>query len=261
MFRKVGLILKDDSQQAQKVAKKIEDYLEERGVRCFYENMKEMDLVISLGGDGTLLKAADFLKGREIPLLGVNIGTVGFLTEVTSDNWMEYLDRVLKGEYRIMERAKLSVRVDGKDVGEALNEAVVMTSTPVRMLWYRITVEGQIAQEVRADGVIVSTPTGSTAYSMSVGGPIVAPSVRAFVVSFISPFKLTSRPLVIHDTAEIRVKVLDRRRGATVVLDGQRHSSLPEGGEVVIRRSDNQVHIMKFEKGGFFRKLRERLGA
>jgi NAD+ kinase len=261
MFRKVGMILKDDSQQAQKVAREIEDYLEERGVKCYYENMKGMDLVISLGGDGTLLKAADFLKGREIPLLGINIGTVGFLTEVTSDNWQEYLHRVLKGEYRILERTKLSVSVNGDEVGEALNEAVVMTSTPVRMLWYRITVDGQVAQEVRADGVIVSTPTGSTAYSMSAGGPIVSPSVRAFVISFISPFKLTSRPLVIPDTAEIRVKVLDRRRGATVVLDGQRHSSLPEGGEAIIRRSPHRVHILKFEKGGFFRKLRERLGA
>ncbi|NOZ94344.1 MAG: NAD(+) kinase, partial [Acidobacteria bacterium] len=215
MIKKVGLILKDDSRDAAAVAKEIEDYLEERGVRCLYENMKKTDLVISLGGDGTLLKAADFIRGRKIPLLGVNIGTVGFLTEVTSENWPEYLDRVLEGDYRILERTKLSVWVEGEEVGEALNEAVVMTSTPVRMLWYQIQVDGQVAQEVRADGVIVSTPTGSTAYSMSVGGPIVSPSVRAFIITFISPFKLTSRPLVIPDSSEVRVKVLDRRRGAT----------------------------------------------
>lgn len=220
----------------------------------------DIELVIVLGGDGTILRAAELVRGGSAPLLGVNLGHVGFLAESERDDLAEAVARALSRDYLVEERMTLSVRV--KVAGEviwqtwALNEATVEKASRERMLDLAVAVDGRPLTSFGADGVVMATPTGSTAYAFSAGGPVVWPSLDALLMVPLSAHALFARPLVVGPNSSLAVDVLDRT-GATGVLwcDGRRAFDLPAGARVVARRSSTPVRLARLHPGPFTDRL------
>jgi NAD+ kinase len=220
----------------------------------------DLELVIVLGGDGTILRAAELVRGCSAPLLGINLGHVGFLAESERDDLGEAVHRVLTREYTVEERMALSVRVKvGSDVVYetwALNEASVEKASRERMLEVVIEVDGRPLSSFGCDGVVMSTPTGSTAYSFSAGGPIVWPSLDALLLVPLSAHALFARPLVVGPESSLAVEVLARNDGAAVLwADGRRAFDLPPGARVVARRSSVPVRLARLHTGPFTDRL------
>jgi len=220
-------------------------------------------LVIVLGGDGTLLAAARAVAGREIPLFPVNLGGLGFLTAITLDQLYPELERALRGEQRVVPRRMLHgdlIRV-GKTVAsyEALNDIVIGKTQIARMIDLETLVDSQYVSTFKADGLIVSTPTGSTAYSLSAGGPIVFPAVAALCITPVCPHMLTNRPVLVPDTSVIEVICRARTKEAYLTVDGQVGEPLHNEDRVVCRSSQHSVHLIRPPKMFFFDVLREKL--
>ncbi|MFF2052662.1 NAD kinase [Leifsonia sp. NPDC058194] len=220
----------------------------------------ELELVIVLGGDGTILRAAELVRGCSAPLLGVNLGHVGFLAESERDDLEIAVARGLAKDYEVEERMTLSARVK---VGEmvvyeswALNEATVEKASRERMLEVVIEVDGRPMSSFGCDGVVMSTPTGSTAYSFSAGGPVVWPGVAALLLVPLSAHALFSRPLVVDAESSLAVELLDRTGGAGILwCDGRRAFDLPSGARVVVRRSPIPVRLARLHPGPFTDRL------
>ncbi|GAB3607247.1 NAD kinase [Conyzicola nivalis] len=220
----------------------------------------DLELVIVLGGDGTILRAAELTRGCPVPLLGVNLGHVGFLAESEREDLTETVTRALARDYTVEERLTLNVRVkvDSEVVYEtwALNEATVEKASRERMLEVVIEVDGRPLLSFGCDGVVMSTPTGSTAYAFSAGGPIVWPSVDALLLVPLSPHALFARPLVVGPDSSFAVEVLDRTQGTGVLwCDGRRAHDLPRGARVVVRRSNEPVRLARLSQGPFTDRL------
>ena len=221
------------------------------------------DMVLVLGGDGTMLNAARMVEEREIPILGVNMGGLGFLTETTVEHLYETLERVFAQDFSLEERLMLHARVDrhGEHVAHStvLNDVVVSKGTLTRMIEIQIMIDGQFVTSLRGDGLIISTPTGSTAYSLSAGGPIVSPSVQALVLTPISPHTLTHRPLLVESRAALEVVLTSEEDGAMVTFDGQVGFSLTHGDTVSIRASEHRAKLIRLPDRGYFEVLRQKL--
>src|SRR5207245_10339616 len=164
-----------------------------------------VDVVLAIGGDGTILRA---LQLSDVKVLGINSGSLGFLAEVYSNEADAYLERVAKGDFRVEERMRLKVTVDGERMFDCTNEAVVHTAQIAKIRHFEIRVDSEVVERIRADGIIVATPTGSTSYSMSAGGPIVDPHVEAIIATAIAPFKPASRPHVFPPTGQVHVQLV-----------------------------------------------------
>lgn len=220
----------------------------------------DLELAVVLGGDGTILKAAELVRNSQTPLLGINLGHVGFLAESEKNEISSTMARVVAKDYLVKERMTLdvAVKLDGKEVYRtwALNEATVEKSARERMLEVVVEVDGRPLSSFGCDGIVVSTPTGSTAYAFSGGGPVVWPSVDALLMVPLSAHALFARPLVISPNSLVAVEVLQRSAGAGVLwCDGRRSTELPVGARVEVRKSDKPVRLARLSQGPFTDRL------
>jgi NAD+ kinase len=220
------------------------------------------DLVLVLGGDGTLLAMADIIAqtGRDVPILGVNFGSLGFLTEITRPELLPALEAALGGTVDYDERMMLRGSVAG-ETRVALNDIVFTRTALSRMIDLSVTVGEQLVTSVKADGLIVASPTGSTAYNLAAGGPIVHPAMDAIVLTPIAPHTLTHRPIVIPAEREIRVRAGVANAGAEIfaTFDGQHGFALIEGDEVTITRAPKPIRLVRSSARNYFEVLREKL--
>ena len=221
---------------------------------------QDLELAVVLGGDGTILKAAELVRQSQTPLLGINLGHVGFLAESEKNQISSTIARVVEKDYLVKERLTLdvTVKLDGKEVYRtwALNEATVEKSARERMLEVVVEVDGRPLSSFGCDGIVMSTPTGSTAYAFSGGGPVVWPSVDALLLVPLSAHALFARPLVISPNSLLAVEVLQRSAGTGVLwCDGRRSTELPAGARVEVRKSDKSVRLARLRQGPFTDRL------
>lgn len=225
--------------------------------------MEGVQAAIVLGGDGTMLRAAHSIGTYNIPFIGINLGTLGFLTEIEESNVCEALDRLLKDDYIIEERMMIEGSVKDK-VFDALNDVVITRAGFSRIIGLKIYVNNQLLDTYGADGVILATPTGSTGYNMSAGGPIVSPKASAIVVTPISPHSLTSKSIVFDSTEEIRVEIMKKRKTqeteAIVSFDGENNIELSAGDCVNVKLSARSISLIKMYDVNFYSVLREKIG-
>ncbi len=221
------------------------------------------DLIIVLGGDGTLLSAARAIGRRAIPLFPVNLGGLGFLTAISVDEIYTELERVLAGELRVANRRLLSAEVvrDGRTLAQydALNDAVIGKTSLARIVDLEVYVDKQFVSAYKADGLIVATPTGSTAYSLAAGGPIIYPTVPAICLTPICPHMLTNRPLIVAETAIIEILANGAEEGTYLTIDGQVGTPLEKGDRVVCRSSASALHLIRPPRMQYFDVLRQKL--
>ncbi|NOS80447.1 MAG: NAD(+) kinase [Nitrospira sp.] len=221
------------------------------------------DVLLVLGGDGTMLNAARLAAERSIPILGVNMGGLGFLTEVRLENLYPSLERVFANDYVLDERLMLQTHIhrDGETIaqGVVLNDVVISKGTLARMIELRIEIEGRFVTNLRSDGLIVSSPTGSTAYSLSAGGPIIDPAVQSLILTPVCPHTLTHRPLIVPGKDKIDLTLTSKDDGAMATLDGQVGVSITQGDTVTIQTSENRTRLIRFPESNYYDVLREKL--
>lgn len=223
---------------------------------------KRADLLITFGGDGTLLSVARYAP-KGVPVLGVNMGTLGFLTEVRAEEFPAVLESVLSGDYSAEDRVTFDVIVEGqqreKRSYRVLNDATINKSALARIIEMKVSVSGLFVSTFRADGLIVSTPTGSTAYNLSAGGPIIYPTMGAVVITPICPHMLSNRPIVLPDTLDIEIGIVTRNQEIFLTLDGQEGLPIGERDRVCVRKSDQTVLLVQSPNKNYFDVLRNKL--
>jgi NAD+ kinase len=280
VIKVVGIISKPGVAAAAELVPKLLAWLAERGITVRYDDQTAIyagaseaiprpqvpegaDLIIVLGGDGTLLSAARAIGGREVPLFPVNLGGLGFLTAITIDDLYPNLERAFRGEHRIGKRKLLHAELiraqEGVESWDALNDVVITKSAIARMIDLDTHVDQMFVCRYKADGLIVATPTGSTAYSLSAGGPIIFPSVGAICLTPICPHMLTNRPVIVPDTSTIRITCQAEDDSAFLTIDGQVGEPLKKGDQIVCRSSSYTLMLIRPPRMLFFDVLREKL--
>jgi len=279
-IKTVGIISKPGVPAAVELVPKLIAWLRERGIHIRYdaetaeyagtggampraEIPEAADMVIVLGGDGTLLSAARSIGGREVPLFPVNLGGLGFLTAITIDSLFPDLERAFRGEHRIGKRKLLHCELVREEQMvaeyEALNDVVITKSAIARMIDLDAHVDEMFVCRYKADGLIVATPTGSTAYSLSAGGPIIFPSVASLCVTPICPHMLTNRPVIVPDTSVIRIICQAEGDAAFLTIDGQIGEPLQKDDQIICRSSRNTLLLVRPPRMLFFDVLRQKL--
>lgn len=280
-MRTIGIISKPQQESIRSIVPPLLDWLKQHqiaalcdkettecvGPLCPELSREELavraEMLLVLGGDGTLLAVARAAADREVPILPVNLGSLGFLTSVTLNELYGVLDEVLAGKHRVSERTQLVTEVQrgGKTIEQhrALNDAVLSKATLARIIDMDLNINGDYVCSYRADGLIISTPTGSTAYSLSAGGPIVYPVVDAFVITPICPHSLTNRPLVIPNSMVLELGFQAGDDAAYLTLDGQVGVKLGAGDRVVIRKAATRLRLVRPLRKTYFEILRNKL--
>ena len=216
---------------------------------------KKADIVITIGGDGTILRA---LEKIDNPLFAINSGGMGFLSEVESKNANSGLKRVIDGDFNVEERSKLKVTLDGKRLPDAANEATVQTARIAKIMYLQIFVENELVETLGADGVIIATPTGSTSYALSVGGPILDPAVNAMVIAPLAPFKLSARPWVVPLNKKVGIKLLPKSKESNLVIDGDSSHPVTTESKIEITGSEKKARFVRFGES-FYQMFRLKL--
>ena len=283
-FRRVGLVAKGHEEAIATDLRHIADRLSAHGceITCdeaaaglMGDNMvgldrhhlaASVDVIVVLGGDGTLLSVARSAAAAGVPVMGINYGSLGFLTSTVREESERAIDDLVAGRYERSSRMMLRARVedaagvtDENRVRDVLNDAVVNKTSLARIVQLQVTVDGSFVSRYRADGLIVATPTGSTAYSLAAGGPIVSPEVEAIVVCPISPHSLADRPLVLTGGARIRVRLLSEDLDIVLTLDGQEALAVHPGEVVAVERSPHRFELLLTGKRSYFEVLRTKL--
>jgi NAD+ kinase len=284
-IRRALVIVNLIKEETEELAAQVRAHLEQRGIQTSVAPVQEAtfpqvdpatDLAITLGGDGTLLYAARILASvgaeggegggavQEIPILAVNLGDFGFITEISRQEWAQALDKYLAGKLGVSRRIMFDAVVQrgGRTIAcfSGLNDAVVRSSEHSRIVGLRLLLSSTYIARYRADGLILATPTGSTAYSMSAGGPILHPEMEAFILNPICPFTLASRPMVVPDREELAVEVEERQRTAVVLqVDGQEMYRLQPGDRVLFRKSARATLIILSDQRNFYQVLASKL--
>jgi NAD+ kinase len=267
---KWGLICNFYVKKAVTLACEIYDFLKDKG-EVFVEDCvakekkikgytheeinKKVDIVITVGGDGTILRA---LEKIERPIFAINLGGMGFLTEVEPKYAISGLKRIIDGIYNVEERAKLKVFVDGKRLPDAANEVTVQTSRIAKIMYLKIFIEDELIDTFGADGVIVATPTGSTSYALSAGGPILDPSVNAMVIAPLAPFKLSARPWVVPLDKKVGIQLIHKSKESKIVIDGGSAQSVNLDSDIVITGSEKKAYFVRFGES-FYQMFRLKL--
>jgi len=280
--KKIGIFCKQKPNVDAKIVSKLTVWLESKSSKVYLEPdtahligktpvlskeevAAQTDLVIVLGGDGTLLNVAGIAHPHEVPILGVNLGSLGFLTETTMEDLYPTLEKVLDRKCEIENRMLLNASVlrDGKNIEDfnVLNDIVINKGALARILNLKVFVDDQYMTSYRADGLIIASPTGSTAYSLSAGGPIIHPSMHALVLSPICPFALTNRPIVVPDTAVIKVQLTTRNadEDVRITLDGQTGYSIKSGDILEAKKADIPLKLIQATGKNYYQLLRKKL--
>lgn len=272
-IKRVGIVVKQNHEQALRTAHELSEWLEKRGIDPTggpYSETREdqtfdpaVDLVVVLGGDGTMISTARLVDDHDPLVLGINYGSLGYLTEFRIEEMVPALEMMLTGEYEVDHRVMLDARHvrDGEEIasGRVLNDVVINKAALARIIEIEVQFNNLFVNAFRADGLIVATPTGSTAYNLSAGGPIIYPSMNALVVTPICPFTLTNRPIVIPDSAEIELKLLNENEGVVLTLDGQTGYTMKAGDRVLICKSSTTFNLVRPANRNYFDVLRNKL--
>ncbi len=265
--RRVGIVHKVTSREASEAAVLVGQFLRARGVDVTTDEaelVRTAELVLVLGGDGTLIHAASLLQGKPVPILGVNMGKLGFMTEVPQSELYVALEEVLAGTAQVSERMKLRVHLHRGGSAEravdmeVLNDVVLAKGALSRMVELEIRCGGSFVSTLRGDGIIVATPTGSTAYALSAAGPILDPSMRGVVLAPICPHTLTQRPLVVTDDKTVELWIRNDSE-VYLTLDGQKGLKLQRGDRIQAKQSPNRVLLVRNPRIDFFGILRAKL--
>lgn len=278
-MKRFGLVIKVSNPEAVRLGCEVAEWIARRGgevyadtglrdlvrpVKCveFRELPANIDYMLVLGGDGMMLSAARLINGRKIPILGINMGGLGFLTASTVKEVYPLLERILSGNYTIEERMVLSVTYSRKGTAQStykvLNDAILKGANG-RLARLETRINKEYVTTYRADGLIIATPTGSTAYSLSANGPILYPTIHSIIVAPICPFNLTNRPVVIPDWMTVDITVPPDQTNVQLILDGQVDIPLTSGDTIEVKRADSSVYLIKYEGKSYFDILRERL--
>lgn len=281
-MKTIGIITNFNKDQAVDLLTKVVKFSEELGFNVWVQCSKQavkiseqcceieqfpvkgVEAVVVLGGDGTMLDAAHIMGGVKLPVMGLNIGSLGYLTSVEDHQYENALRNLYNGSYNISRRTALSVKVLQQDRGicylpDALNDAVVTRGATGHAVKLELILDGMSVSRFLCDGIIVATPTGSTAYSLSAGGPIVMPATPAFVMSLICPHSLTSRPLVLCDTTDIIIRVIECSSRMIASSDGRKNVMVDEGDSIEIRRSEQMVPVIELHGYNPYEVLRRKL--
>ncbi len=276
----VGVVVKPNHKEAWETACKLSDWLAERGIDLIGkpraetevcdieiaeagEFQTDVDLIVVLGGDGTMISTARLTGKREVLVLGINYGSLGYLTEFRIEEMFPALETILEGNYQVDRRVMLDVehwREDKKIAeGRVLNDVVINKAALARIIEVEVNLNNLYVNSFRADGLIVSTPTGSTAYNLSAGGPILYPSMNAVVLTPICPFTLSNRPIVVPDNAEINLQLKNENEGVVLTLDGQIGYQMEAKDKVLIRKSTTSFNLVQPPNRNYFDVLRNKL--
>jgi NAD+ kinase len=243
-----------------------EQNIDDSHVACGYQKIdipETAEVAVVLGGDGTFLSVARFLEDRSTPIIGVNLGGLGFLTEITKENCYHELQQILDGRFEIEERMRLQVshQRDGREIFRqcVLNDAVINKGALARIVDVKIRIDGRYLTQYRADGLIVATPTGSTAYNLSAGGPIVYPTSRSTILTPICPFTLTNRPIILPSEVVVEVELGERIKDVTLTCDGQVGCQMAPLDKIIISAAANPLRLIKTPAVDYFEILRTKL--
>jgi len=277
---RIGIIGKTNTDKAFEIAKDLSEWFNERGVEVIFEQEigkkirrrksvpaaeipELVDIILVFGGDGTFLGVSRLACEHGTPILGINLGGLGFLTEITVDEIYPMMERILSGDYEIEDRQMLRTTVRRGRAGakhyEVLNDVVINKEAVARIIDLEIYIEGSHVTTYKADGIILSTPTGSTAYSLSAGGPIVHPALPVTIITPICPHTLTNRPLVVSNEMKVEIKITTQEPDTYLTLDGQIGIRLKTGDVIEVRKSDTVVKLIKSPFRDYFTILKTKL--
>ncbi|MGB9709971.1 MAG: NAD(+)/NADH kinase [Thermodesulfovibrio sp.] len=278
MFKKLSILYKENDNSAIETAIKVQDWLKNRGAECIVFHsvgvfssfnhseimaIQSSDAVVVLGGDGTMLSASRLIGGKKIPIIGINMGRLGFITEIPKTDLFNSLEQIFSGDYEIEERSMINAQVlrDEHIVNEylGLNDIVIGKGIMAKISDFGLIINNIYVSTIKADGIIISTPTGSTAYNLSAGGPILYPTLKGLVFTTICPHTLTVRPIVLPDDFVIDVVISSHVRDIFLTVDGQIGLPLQKNDKVRCRIADEKTYLIAPPRRNYFRVLREKL--